>query len=105
MKTIFPFVRKYLGFAILASLFMILEVGVDLLQPGMMAAIVDKGILGLGSGGQPDPSLVLQVGIRMILLVIAGGAFGLLSAVFSNITGQSCGNDLRKACFSRIMGK
>ena len=103
MKTIFPFVRKYLGFAVLASLFMILEVGVDLLQPGMMAAIVDKGILGLGSGGQPDPSLVLQVGIRMILLVIAGGAFGLLSAVFSNFTGQSCGNDLRKACFSRIM--
>ena len=103
MKTIFPFVRKYLGFAVLASLFMILEVGVDLLQPGMMAAIVDKGILGLGSGGQPDPSLVLQVGIRMILLVIAGGAFGLLSAVFSNFTGQSCGNDLREACFSRIM--
>ena len=103
MKTIFPFVRKYLGFAGLASLFMILEVGVDLLQPGMMAAIVDKGILGLGSGGQPDPALVLSTGVRMILLVIAGGAFGLLSAVFSNFTGQSCGNDLRKACFSRIM--
>ena len=103
MKTIFPFVRKYLGFAILASLFMIMEVGVDLLQPGMMAAIVDKGILGLGSGGQPNPPLVLSTGVRMILLVIAGGVCGLLSAVFSNFTGQSCGNDLRKACFSRIM--
>ena len=103
MKTIFPYVRKYLGFAFLASLFMILEVSVDLLQPGMMAAIVDKGILGLGNGGQPDIPLVVSTGIRMILLVIAGGACGLLSAVFSNFTGQSCGNDLRKACFSRIM--
>ena len=103
MKTIFPYVRKYLGFAVLASLFMILEVSVDLLQPGMMAAIIDKGILGLGNGGQPDIPLVVSTGIRMILLVIAGGACGLLSAVFSNFTGQSCGNDLRKACFSRIM--
>ena len=51
MKTIFPYIRKYLGFAALSSIFMILEVAVDLLQPGMMAAIVDKGILGLGSGG------------------------------------------------------
>ena len=82
---------------------MVGEVYVDLYQPRMMEVIVDRGILGVGNNGVADMSLILSTGIRMLLVVLLGGVFGLLSAVCTNVAGQGCGNDLRKACFSRIM--
>ncbi len=81
------FAAKYWPLVLLGPLFMVLEVSVDLFQPRMMEVIVDKGILGIGNGGLSDIHLVISTGIRMILLVIAGG----------------CLNNIRKACFTRIM--
>ena len=103
MKTLWKLLRKYCFFALLASLFMVAEVYVDLYQPRMMATIVDDGILGLNNGGVSDVGLVLHTGIKMLLVVLAGGAFGILSGTFTNITGQNYGNDIRKACFRKIM--
>ena len=40
------YVKKYLYFAIPAALFMVGEVSMDLVQPGMMRRIVDSGKLG-----------------------------------------------------------
>ena len=97
------FARKYWPLVLLGPLFMVLEVSVDLYQPRMMELIVDRGILGLGNAGRSDIRLVTSTGIRMILLVIAGGCFGILSGVCANIAGQSFGNNVRKACFDRIM--
>ncbi|MBQ6343080.1 MAG: ABC transporter ATP-binding protein [Anaerolineaceae bacterium] len=103
MKLIFRFMKKYWLMALLASAFMIGEVFIDLLQPRMMAEIVNEGILGLSNNGQPDIHIIVNTGIRMMLVVICGGLCGLLSAVFTNITGQGAGNDIRKLCFDRIM--
>ena len=103
MKLIFRFMKKYWYMALLASAFMIGEVFIDLLQPRMMAEIVNEGILGLSNGGKSDLNLVINTGIRMMLVVIGGGLCGLLSAVFTNMTGQGAGNDIRKLCFERIM--
>ena len=103
MKTIWKYLRKYWLPALLASAFMIAEVYVDLYQPRMMEVIVDQGILGVGNNGVSNLNLILSTGIRMLLVVLAGGVFGLLSAVCTNVAGQSCGNDLRKGCFRRIM--
>ena len=97
------FAAKYWPLVLLGPLFMVLEVSVDLFQPRMMEVIVDRGILGIGNGGLSDIHLVISTGIRMILLVIAGGCFGILSGVCANVAGQSFGNDIRKACFTRIM--
>ncbi len=103
LKTILRFIKKYWYFALLAAGFMVAEVYVDLVQPRMMETIVDKGILGIGNNGTADLSLVISTGIRMMFVVISGGLFGLLSALFTNITGQGCGNEIRKLCFDRIM--
>ena len=103
MKTIWKYLRKYWLPALLASAFMIAEVYVDLYQPRMMEVIVDQGILGVGNNGVSNLNLILSTGVRMLLVVLAGGVFGLLSAVCTNVAGQSCGNDLRKGCFRRIM--
>ncbi|MBQ9249061.1 MAG: ABC transporter ATP-binding protein [Oscillospiraceae bacterium] len=82
---------------------MVAEVYVDLYQPRMMATIVDDGILGLNNGGVSNLQLVISTGIKMLLVVLAGGICGMLSGVFSNVTGQNYGNDIRKACFRKIM--
>ena len=60
MKTIWRYVRKYWLFALLASAFMVAEVFVDLLQPDMMARIVNEGILGIGNDGVSDLPLILR---------------------------------------------
>ena len=47
------YIRKYLLFAIIAGLFMIGEVMMDLVQPGFMSRIVDDGVLGVNNGAAP----------------------------------------------------
>ena len=99
----FKYVRRYWYFALAACLFMIGEVTVDLIQPRMMAKIVDQGILGIGRGGVPDLSIVTGTGIRMILVVLLGGLSGITCGVFTNLCSQFTGNEIRKDCFERIM--
>ena len=99
----FRFLKKYWLIALIAALFMVGEVYVDLYQPRMMERIVNQGILGLGNGGVPDLDLVTSTGIRMILVVILGGTCGVMCGVLTNICGQNYGNEVRKACFERVM--
>ena len=103
MKKLLKYLKKYWLLAILAAGFMVAEVYVDLYQPRMMQRIVDDGILGLNNNGVSDLSLVVTTGLRMLLVVLAGGLCGLLSGVFANVTGQNYGNDIRKACFEKVM--
>ncbi len=91
------YLKKYWFWCLLAPLFMIGEVSMDLLQPDLMADIVDNGVL------QQDFGVIYHVGIRMILLVALGGCCGVLCGVFANLAAQQFGNDLRKDLFARIM--
>lgn len=100
---VLKYLKKYWLFAVLASIFMVLEVYVDLYQPRMMAEIVDEGILGLSNDGVANMSIVTKTGIAMILVVIGGGICGILSGMFANLCSQNFGNDIRKDAFSRIM--
>lgn len=97
------YIRRYLVFAVLAALFMIGEVMMDLLQPELMGRIVDQGVLGLDQGGVGNPALVGRLGIRMILLVLFGGFCGSMNNVFVHMSGQNIGNEMRKDCFRKIM--
>ena len=91
------YLKKYWMFCLLAPLFMVGEVAMDLIQPDMMADIVDNGVL------KSDINLIITVGIRMILFVMLGGFAGVMCGVFANIAAQGFGNDLRKDLFSKIM--
>lgn len=87
----------------LAPLFMIGEVSMDLIQPELMSHIIDDGVLGINSGGVGNLDIILGTGIRMVLLVAAGGVCGVMSGVFANLSAQQFGNDVRKDTFKRIM--
>lgn len=97
------YVRQYLFFAIVAALFMVGEVMMDLVQPGIMSRIVDEGVLGVNSGGVSDLGLIWTLGLQMIGLVLIGGLCGSLNNVFVHISSQNIGNEIRKDCFRRIM--
>lgn len=97
------YIRRYLPFAILAGLFMIGEVSMDLIQPSIMSQIVDDGVLGLNNNGIGDLNLIWTLGLQMIALVLFGGLCGSLNNVFVHISGQNIGNEIRKDCFRRIM--
>lgn len=103
LRFLFSFLKKYWHTGLLAILLLIAEIVIDLYQPRMMALIVNEGILGLSNGGVPDLDLIISTGLRMLLLVFACALCGVLSAVFTNITGQGSTNDIRKLCFDRIM--
>lgn len=97
------YIRKYLHFAVIAAIFMVGEVLMDLLQPEIMSRIVDDGVLGVNNGGVGDLQLIWSLGLRMIGLVLFGGLCGSLNNVFVHMSGQNIGNEIRKDCFRRIM--
>lgn len=97
------YVKKYWFFALLAPVFMIGEVSMDLLQPELMSRIIDDGVLGLNNGGVGNLNTVITIGLKMIGFVALGGICGIMSGVFANLCAQQFGNDVRKAVFKRIM--
>lgn len=96
------YVKKYLCFAIPAALFMVGEVSMDLLQPGLMRQIVDDGVLKLDASETGGLELIVRLGLIMILLVLFGGTCGALNNMFVHLASQNIGNEIRKDCFRRI---
>lgn len=97
------YLKKYWFFALLAPVFMIGEVSMDLLQPELMSRIIDDVVLGLNNGGVGNLNTVITIGLKMIGFVALGGICGIMSGVFANLCAQQFGNDVRKAVFKRIM--
>lgn len=91
---------RYLGhyklYVIIAPLFMIGEVFLELRMPLMMARIVDAGI------PQRDLGFILRTGGVMILLALGGMLCGVANMVTSSIAAQGFGWNVRKALFARI---
>ncbi|MGO4547269.1 ABC transporter ATP-binding protein [Paenibacillus sp. 2TAB23] len=90
------FLKKYKWPAVLAPLFMLLEVCMDLLQPRFMASIVNDGIiaghLGAITGTAP----------KMLIAALIGLIAGVGCTVFATIASQNFGADLRQELFQKI---
>ena len=102
-ENMWKYIKKYLPYAVLAAMFMVGEVLMDLLQPEILSEIVDNGVLGINNNGVGDLGIVWKNGIIMIVLVLFGGLCGAMNNVFVQMTGQNIGNDMRKDCFRSIM--
>lgn len=103
VNDMWKYIKRYLPYAILAALFMVGEVLMDLLQPEIMGQIVDDGVLGISNGGVGDMDLIWTLGLKMICLVLFGGLCGSLNNAFVHMTGQNVGNDIRKDAFCNLM--
>jgi ATP-binding cassette subfamily B protein len=90
------FVKPYWRWAVLAPLLMVLEVTMDLMQPLMVERIVDVGIARL------DLPLVIQTGLLMCGLAVIGATGGMSNGIFTEMTVQGFGADLREVLFRKV---
>ncbi|MEK5493273.1 ABC transporter ATP-binding protein [Paenibacillus sp. FSL R7-0297] len=90
------FMKPYVLWCVLAPLLMVVEVVMDLLQPALMASIVDKGLM------MNDLPHIISTGGIMLGVAIIGMVGGVGCTVFSSIASQNFGNDLRIKLFEHI---
>jgi ATP-binding cassette subfamily B multidrug efflux pump len=97
MKKILRCTRKYLPFIILAPIIIMIEVLLEVNIPLIMGNIVDYGI------PSNDLSVVLNLGVRMVLMALLSLLCGSLGSVLSAFGSIGFGSELRKKVFSNIL--
>lgn len=83
-------------FTILAPLFMLLEVAMDLAQPMLMSRIIDVGVK------NGDKAYIVWMSIGMCLCALIGIVGGVGNMYFSTKAGYGFARDLRSAVYQRI---
>lgn len=93
-------IKKFMGgswlWAIAAPLFMLLEVMMDLMQPALMAEIIDIGV------ARGDVAFIFATGGRMLLYAFIGVIGGLGCVVTSCTAAVGFASRLRQQAFSHI---
>lgn len=97
MFKLFKYLKKVWWAALLAPLFMIGEVAMDMLITMQMQKMIDNGIQ------TANPEAVKSIGLTMLLYLAIGVVCGIMSGVFANIASCRYANFLRKDLFSKIM--
>ena len=97
MLKILKYLKKYLYYAILAPLFMIVEVEMDMLLTMYMSKMINYGV----QTGNMDR--IIHYGLIMLVFLALGVISGILAGVFTNLTAFNFSNDLRKDTFKKIM--
>ena len=97
MLKLLRYLKKYWWAAILAPIFMVIEVSMDMMLTGQMQQMIDFGI------PSKDLDKILSIGFTMIVIVFIGVVGGFLSGVFANIASCNFANDLRQDLFKKIM--
>ncbi|MFJ7920725.1 ABC transporter ATP-binding protein [Lysinibacillus fusiformis] len=96
MKEIFSYVRPYKWTAIFALCLMLVELFVELVQPLIMAKIIDDGVRA------QNHEMIMQWGAVLLVLSFVAFMAGIVNSYFSSHTAQSFSYDLRNAMFDKI---
>jgi len=88
-----PYVKPYMLFAILAPIFMCIEVAMDLLSPTIMQHIIDNGI------ANDDTAYVIRLGVLMLVTAVIGLIGGVGCTVYSTRAAVNFAADIRKDVF------
>lgn len=96
LRRLTMFLRPYWRWALLAPLFMAVEVTMDLIQPRLVQRVIDVGI------GENDSDVIIQTGLLMVALAIVGLIGGALCTVFALLAAQHFSADLRSELFRKV---
>ena len=77
---IFKYLKKYWFWAILAPIFMIIEVMMDLRLVNLMAELVNRGVL------SQNMEIIKDIAIKMVITLLIGISGGILCGVFTDKT-------------------
>lgn len=96
LRRLATFLRPYRIWAILAPLFMLVEVAMDLLQPRLVQRVIDVGI------AEGDSTVIIQTGLLMVAVALVGVVGGMLCTVFALLAAQHFSADLRGELFRKV---
>lgn len=96
MFKLFSYLKSYPKMVVLAPLLMLLEVAMDLLQPRLIAMVVDQGI------ATGDLSLIMRIGLTMIGVAIIGMMAGVGCTIASSIASEGFAADLRTDLYRKV---
>lgn len=90
------FLAPYWHWALLAPLMMMLEVGMDLLQPRLIQRIIDNGI------ATHNLAVVTQTGLWMVGVAVLAVIGGMGCTIFAVLAAQGLGADLRQTLMAKV---
>ena len=96
MKTVFSYAKPYKLYIVIALILMLLELTVELMQPLVIASIIDEGIVAR------DQDVIIQLGIVLMALSVIAFVSGIVNSYFAAHASQSFSFDLRQAVYGRI---
>jgi ATP-binding cassette, subfamily B, multidrug efflux pump len=96
MKFLSKYIKKYWKSFSIAVLFLTIEAISDLMQPTIMAKIIDKGV------ANKDINYVLKMGGLMLLITACGAIAASTRSVVASIVSQNFGTELRSDLFKKI---
>lgn len=96
MKTVFSYVKPYKWPVVVALFLMLTELAVELVQPLLIAKIIDDGIL------KQDQSVIWVWGSVMMGMAFLAFLSGATNSYFASHAAQSFAFDLRSALFKQV---
>ena len=90
--------KKYMKYAVLCPILMVLEVAADIAIPYLMSRIVDVGI------ANQDIKYVIQIGLIMIIAAFLGMTFGVMSSHYGAKAGFGFASEVRMKAYKKIQG-
>lgn len=96
LMQLLSYLKPYKRFAILGPLFMLVEVGMDLLQPMLMQLIIDNGI------ATNNTPYVIRLSILSVLVAIIGLIGGVGCSFFSAKAAVHFATDIRNDVFRKL---
>lgn len=88
--------KKYMTYAVLSPILMILEVLADIIIPYLMSRIVDVGI------ANHDIGYIVRLGLIMIVTALLGMTFGILSSHCGARAGYGFAAGIREETFKKV---
>ena len=96
MKTVFFYAKPYKWFIAIALSLMLLELAVELLQPLVIARIIDDGILA------EDQEQIIHYGFVLVGLSLIALVSGIINSYFAAHVAHSFSFNLRSAVYSKV---
>lgn len=96
MKLIQSYIRRHLATFFTGLAFLALEAFADLMQPALMAHIVDEGVK------QADVGMILHYGLMMFGIALLGAVGVIMRNLFASYTSQIVGMEMRGDMYRKI---
>ncbi len=96
MKTVYSYVKPYWLPALIAFILMLIELTVEIVQPLIIAKVIDDGIV------VNDFNTIVFWGIVLVVLAIIALICGVTNSYFSSHVAYSFAYDLRNVLFTKI---